>query len=41
MGDSLVNETLSFSKQMRKATRDIHKVSDALVNAKIAFGNFH
>ncbi|KAG4074193.1 hypothetical protein HA402_015496 [Bradysia odoriphaga] len=38
MGDDLVNGTLSFSKQMRKATRDIHKISDALVNAKIAFG---
>lgn len=25
---------------MRKATRDIHKISDALVNAKIAFGNW-
>lgn len=28
----------SFSKQMRLATRDVHKLSDALVNAKLAFG---
>ena len=28
----------SFTKQMRKATRDVHAVSDALVNAKLAFG---
>lgn len=28
----------SFSKQMRIATREIHKISDALVNAKLAFG---
>lgn len=28
-----------FSKQMREATRDIHALSDALVNAKLAFGN--
>ncbi|XP_043285410.1 heme oxygenase [Venturia canescens] len=30
----------NFSKKMRKATREIHAVSDALVNAKLAFG-FH
>lgn len=28
----------SFSKQMRMATRDVHKLSDNLVNAKLAFG---
>ncbi|XP_049964879.1 uncharacterized protein LOC126486072 [Schistocerca serialis cubense] len=28
---------LSFCKQMRAATRDVHAVSDALVNAKLAF----
>lgn len=28
----------SFCKKMRKATREIHAVSDALVNAKLAFG---
>lgn len=26
-----------FSKQMREATRDVHALSDALVNAKLAF----
>lgn len=38
MADDLSNTTISFSKQMRKATRDVHKISDTLVNAKIAFG---
>lgn len=28
----------SFSKRMRKETRDVHKISDALINAKLAFG---
>lgn len=28
----------NFCKKMRKATREIHAVSDALVNAKLAFG---
>ncbi|XP_058823563.1 heme oxygenase 1 [Topomyia yanbarensis] len=28
---------MPFSKEMRLATRDIHSVSDALVNAKLAF----
>jgi hypothetical protein len=27
-----------FTKEMRKATRDVHDISDALVNAKLAFG---
>lgn len=26
---------------MRKATREIHAISDALVNAKLAFGKMH
>ncbi|KFB45396.1 hypothetical protein ZHAS_00013325 [Anopheles sinensis] len=30
-------ESIPFSKQLRIATRDIHSVSDALVNAKLAF----
>ncbi|XP_052888695.1 heme oxygenase 1 [Anopheles moucheti] len=30
-------QNVPFSKQMRLATRDIHSVSDALVNAKLAF----
>ncbi|XP_043238504.1 heme oxygenase-like isoform X1 [Amphibalanus amphitrite] len=28
-------EDIPFTKQMRKATRDIHSVSDALINAKL------
>ena len=28
-----------FTKQMRKATREIHDISDALVNAKLGIGN--
>lgn len=35
MGDT---DEDTFCKKMRKATRDIHAVSDALVNAKLAFG---
>ncbi|XP_055638625.1 heme oxygenase 1 [Toxorhynchites rutilus septentrionalis] len=30
-------KNISFTKEMRVATRDIHYVSDALVNAKLAF----
>jgi len=30
-------DTESFSKRLRKETRDIHKISDALINAKLAF----
>ncbi|XP_049278460.1 heme oxygenase 1 [Anopheles funestus] len=30
-------QSVPFSKEMRRATRDIHSVSDALVNAKLAF----
>lgn len=30
----------SFSREMRKATRKIHKISDDLVNAKVVFGKF-
>lgn len=32
------SEEENFCKKMRKATREIHAVSDALVNAKLAFG---
>ena len=28
----------SLTKEMRVATREIHKISDALVNIKLAFG---
>lgn len=31
-------KTVSFTKAMRVATREIHNVSDGLVNAKLAFG---
>lgn len=27
-----------FTKRMRRETRDVHKISDALINAKLAFG---
>lgn len=27
-----------FSKEMRKVTRDVHDLSDALVNAKLVLG---
>ncbi|XP_026674810.1 heme oxygenase 2 [Ceratina calcarata] len=33
-------EQNSFCKRMRKATREIHTISDSLVNAKLAFGFF-
>lgn len=28
----------NFCKRMRKATQEVHAASDALVNAKLAFG---
>lgn len=34
----MAEEETPFSKQMRLATREIHANSDALVNAKLAFG---
>jgi hypothetical protein len=34
-----VEGKLEFTKQMRKATREIHDISDALVNAKLGIGN--
>lgn len=33
-------EEEAFCKKMRKATREIHAISDTLVNAKLAFGFF-
>ena len=33
-----VEGKLEFTKQMRKATREIHDISDALVNAKLGIG---
>lgn len=32
-GSQVINEE-PFSKRMRRETRDVHKISDALVNAK-------
>lgn len=29
---------VSFWKRLRKETRDVHRISDALINAKLAFG---
>lgn len=33
-------EEENFCKKMRRSTRKIHAISDALVNAKLAFGIF-
>ncbi|XP_062565321.1 heme oxygenase 1 [Armigeres subalbatus] len=35
--ETMTSKKVSFTKEMRLATRDIHNVSDALVNAKLAF----
>lgn len=29
---------MTFTKELRKATKDVHKISDVLVNAKFALG---
>lgn len=34
----VVDRKLEFTKQMRNATREIHDISDALVNAKLGIG---
>lgn len=34
-----IEENISFDKRMRAATKEIHSISDGLVNAKLAFGN--
>lgn len=31
----------SITKEMRLYTREIHKISDDLLNAKLAFGKLH
>jgi hypothetical protein len=33
-------EKETFTMKMRRATREIHAISDALVNAKLAFGKY-
>lgn len=32
-------EDIKFTERMRKATRKEHKISDALINAKMTIGN--
>lgn len=32
------NNQDTFCKKMRKATKEIHSISDSLVNTKLAFG---
>ncbi|KAF4526627.1 hypothetical protein B566_EDAN015397 [Ephemera danica] len=34
---AVISSKMSFTKEMRKATRDVHDLSDALVNTKLAF----
>lgn len=36
---STISRMRSLAKEMRVATREVHNISDALVNAKLAFGN--
>lgn len=31
---------MSFTKEVRKATKDVHNLTDVLINAKFAFGNY-
>lgn len=38
MASNLEGKSMEFTKQMRKATREIHDISDALVNAKLGIG---
>ena len=36
----MADEGLSFTKQMRKATKEVHDLSNALVTAKLGLGKF-
>jgi len=38
MASNSEGKSMEFTKQMRKATREIHDISDALVNAKLGIG---
>lgn len=38
---AVASPAVSFSTQMRKATREVHSLSDALVNAKLVFGKIN
>lgn len=31
---------MTFTKEVRKATKDVHTLTDVLVNAKFAFGKY-
>ena len=31
---------MTYTKELRAATKEVHKISDVLVNAKFAFGKF-
>lgn len=33
------SEEVKFTERMRKATRNEHRISDALINAKMTIGN--
>lgn len=35
-----MGENLDYTQLMRKSTRKIHSISDTLINAKLAFGNY-
>lgn len=36
----VVDKSLAFTKQMKKATQEIHDLSDALINAKLGIGMY-
>lgn len=33
-----IKPDMTFTKELRAATKEVHKLSDVLVNAKFAFG---
>ena len=37
----MVDKNLSFVKQMKKATQQIHDLSDAMINAKLGIGTYY
>lgn len=36
--DDVTQQDMTFTKELRAATKEVHKLSDVLVNAKFAFG---
>lgn len=36
-----VEPDMVYTKELRAATKDVHKLSDVLVNAKFAFGMYN